>query len=334
MVSASLPKKKSLGKRGNEMMNKVSIIIVSYNEKAYLQRALESCIRQTWSNIEIIIGDDGSSDGSVDIIKTFCHVHSNVQARYFVMDRPDDVRNIIPSIRVSNLLKKGFEIASGDYLVVLSADDYFIDEAKIEKAVRFLSENPKFCAYITGFKYVGAVEGDNYPRRSSKVLYWSGDYLHISCFVFRRPQRLLDRFCDDTGLMYSLLLNGKWKFKHELSFAYYRREDSITSITKQSELNTIEVMLYQDCLNSKARYRHATRARFSRPALELFLHRDILKEPAYRKYLDNSIQFNHNLLGQIADYDKSSVLQKARIVAIIVFMQIDDVLFKILRIIL
>ena len=232
------------------MMNKVSIIIVSYNEKAYLQRALESCIRQTWSNIEIIIGDDGSSDGSVDIIKTFCHVHSNVQARYFVMDRPDDVRNIIPSIRVSNLLKKGFEIASGDYLVVLSADDYFIDEAKIEKAVRFLSENPKFCAYITGFKYVGAVKGDNYPRRSSKVLYWSGDYLHISCFVFRRPQRLLDRFCDDTGLMYSLLLNGKWKFKFGGYDGLTGETKIVPNYKKKAKPNPYPYILYGSIFNA------------------------------------------------------------------------------------
>ena len=309
-------------------MNKASIIVVSYNEKEYLQRALDSCIRQTWDNIEIIIGDDGSSDGSIDAIKDFCHRRDS-NARYFVMDRPTD-EMIIPSIRVSNLLKKGFEIASGDYFVILSADDYFIDDAKIEKAIRFLSENPDYCTYITGFKYAGAFERECYPTTSSPTLYWSGNYLHISCFVFRRPQKLLDRFCDDTGLMYSLLSQGKWEFRHELSFAYYQRDGGITRRSKQSELNIIEVMLYQDCLNSTGRHRHSTRARFSRPVGEIFHHRDILKGPEYKKYLDNSKLFDHDLLSLIADYNNSG-LKKIRVILTIACMWVDDIFFRIIR---
>ena len=51
---------------------KISIILVSYNEKQYLIDALESCIKQNIEcNYEIIIGDDGSDDGSIDIIKEY-----------------------------------------------------------------------------------------------------------------------------------------------------------------------------------------------------------------------------------------------------------------------
>ena len=52
---------------------KVSIIIVSYNEKKYLMDALDSCLRQTLFqddvDCEIIIGDDGSTDGSIEQIE-------------------------------------------------------------------------------------------------------------------------------------------------------------------------------------------------------------------------------------------------------------------------
>ena len=312
-------------------MNKASIIIVSYNEKEYLQRALDSCLRQTWANTEIVIGDDGSSDGSIDVIKAFCR-QPGVHAKYFVMERPmNGTEDIIPSIRVSNLLKKGCEIASGDYFVILSADDYFIDDSKIEKAIHFLSERPAYCTYITGFKYVGAFEEECYPKTPSRILYWSGHYLHISCFVFRRPQKLLDRFCDDTGLMYSLLSEGKWEFRHELSFAYYQRSDSITRSSRQNELKMIETMLYQDCLNSAERHRHSTRARFSRPVRELFRQREILKEAQYKKFLDNSRKYEHNLPGLIADYDESSILKKTSLLFHIACMWADDVFFRIIR---
>ena len=313
-------------------MKKVSIIVISYNEKVYLQRALDSCTCQTWDNTEIIIGDDGSSDGSIEFIKDFCQKHEKFEVKYFVMDRTTDKQeNIIPSIRVSNLLKKGFEIAKGDYLVILSGDDYFIDNAKIEKAVNFLSQNPEYSCYITGFKYSRAYEEDSWPIFQSKALYWSGGYLHISCFVFCRPQKLLDRFCDDTDLVYSLLPGGKWKFKNELSFVYYQRNDGIMGQSKENDLIIVDVMLYQDILNGERYYNHSTRARFFGPVVQLFRRRQILGRPEYRKYLENSKQYGHDLLGIFADYDKSSLFGKTQVLMNIANMWLDFTFFKVIR---
>ena len=313
-------------------MNKVSIIVISYNEKAYLQRALDSCARQTWKNLEIIIGDDGSNDGSLALIEAFCSEHQELETKYYVMDRPKDKSaDIIASIRVSNLLKRGFETATGDYFVVLSGDDYFIDDRKLEKAVCFLVKNPKYSAYITGFKYTGARESETHPAFISKVLYWSGSYLHISCFVFRRPIKLLDRFCDDTDLVYSLLPGGKWRFVNELSVAYYQRSDGIMGQSKENDLIIVDVMLYQDCLNGDRYYKHSTRARFYLPVVKLFQRRHILNKPEYQKYLANSKQYGHDLLGEFVDYDKSSVFRKKSVLLNIACMGIDYIVFKIIR---
>ena len=314
-------------------MNKASIIVISYNEKAYLQRALDSCARQTWKNLEIIIGDDGSNDGSLELIEDFCRKHRELETKHFVMDRPaDKTADIIASIRVSNLLKRGFETATGDYFVILSGDDYFVDDAKIERAIRFLSENPAYSAYITGFRYTGKFEKDSCPVYYSKALYWSGSYLHISCFTFRRPQTLLDRFCDDTDLVYSLLPEGKWIFRQEVSVAYFQRDDGIMGQTKENELTIVDVMLYQDCLNSGiSQYRHSTRSRFYPPVAKLFERRQILEEPEYRKYRENSRQYDHDLLSAFASYDNSPIIQKVRIRAELGCMAVDFHAYKYIR---
>ena len=89
-----------------------------------------SCLAQKKTNdIEIIIGDDGSSDGSIELIKELKTKYPSI-VRYFVNDRNDGV--IIPSIRVSNTIKKAIQIANGRYCVCISGDDVFLDTEFID----------------------------------------------------------------------------------------------------------------------------------------------------------------------------------------------------------
>lgn len=115
---------------------KVSIVIVSYNEKSYLQQAIESCLNEDYEDeFEIIIGDDGSNDGSIDIIQQYATQYPD-KIRYFVMDRTDVV-DIIPSIRASNVIKTAFSKSDGEYLMVMSADDLIVDKSKIKRQIVF-----------------------------------------------------------------------------------------------------------------------------------------------------------------------------------------------------
>ena len=57
---------------GNQPL--VSIIIPCYNCKRWVRQAVESCLNQTYPNIEIIVVDDGSTDGSVEVLRQFCRV--------------------------------------------------------------------------------------------------------------------------------------------------------------------------------------------------------------------------------------------------------------------
>lgn len=103
-------------KSKEEYGSKVSIVVPIFNAAPYLSACLDSIIHQTYSNIEIICVDDGSTDNSYDIIKKYM-----------------DIDNRISAIKQNNLYagvarNHGFELSTGDYVMFLDADDIFSDQ--------------------------------------------------------------------------------------------------------------------------------------------------------------------------------------------------------------
>ncbi|PZO21745.1 MAG: glucosyl transferase [Leptolyngbya foveolarum] len=120
-------------------MQKVSIIIPLYNVEKFVRFALESAIAQTYSNIEILIVDDGSSDRSVDICQQF-----------------DDsrIRIIQQQNRgLSGARNTGIRHAKGDYVAFLDADDLWVPE-KVEKHVRHLEAATDVGASFSYSKFI------------------------------------------------------------------------------------------------------------------------------------------------------------------------------------
>lgn len=90
---------------------KVSVIITVYNEKELISRAIQSIQNQTLKNIEILVIDDGSDDGTADVLKSIASVDCNV--RYILAER----------IGRAHALKLACEEANGEYIANLDADD-------------------------------------------------------------------------------------------------------------------------------------------------------------------------------------------------------------------
>lgn len=96
------------------MEQKVSIILPVYNAEKYLQRCIDSIIGQDYNSIELIAIDDGSKDGSWDILKEY-------QDRY-----PSKVIVIKQkNMGVSKTRNKGIQLATGKYLILIDNDDYY-----------------------------------------------------------------------------------------------------------------------------------------------------------------------------------------------------------------
>lgn len=99
---------------------KVTIAIPTYNRKSYLEQALDSIRKQTYSNIEIIVSDNHSDDGTEEFMLQYIKNHSTMDIIYYRQNE-----NLGSMLNWENCLKK----ATGDYLTVLSDDDLLEPDA-------------------------------------------------------------------------------------------------------------------------------------------------------------------------------------------------------------
>ncbi|MCB0349554.1 MAG: glycosyltransferase [Bdellovibrionales bacterium] len=107
----------------------VSVIVPSYNHEQYIEEAIFSVINQTYSNIELIIVDDGSHDNSREIIKKIIlSQKQNGTKIKFIKQRNSGAHAAI---------NKGLRLARGEYLTILNSDDRFHPQ-RIERLVSSL----------------------------------------------------------------------------------------------------------------------------------------------------------------------------------------------------
>ena len=105
----------------------VSVVVPVYNQGQYLDEALQSLLGQTYSNIEIIVLDDGSADTTPEVLKKY------TGKLYWESQ---------PNMGQSRTLNKGWQMAKGEYLSYLSGDDALLPDA-IMTSVDSLERNPK-----------------------------------------------------------------------------------------------------------------------------------------------------------------------------------------------
>ena len=99
---------------------RVSIVTISFNQAAFLERAIRSVVEQNYPLVEYIVVDPGSTDGSRDIIEKY---RSRISKIIYEKDSGP-----------ANGLNKGFEAASGEIFGYINADDAYLPGA-LSKAV-------------------------------------------------------------------------------------------------------------------------------------------------------------------------------------------------------
>lgn len=174
-------------------MIKVTIMIPTYNQAAYLQQAIESALSQNYPNLEIIVGDDASTDATNSIVSKI----SDPRLTY--------VRNAINLGRTGNYRNLLFNYASGDFVVNLDGDDYYIDPDFISDAVKLI------------YRY------DNVIMVVARALTKEGDKEQSSCMASNEiatGREILQRLPNSKYLVMHLAVI--YSRKHAIDIGFYR----------------------------------------------------------------------------------------------------------------
>lgn len=223
----------------------VSVIIPVYNVEKYLCQCINSVLEQTFSDLEVLLVDDGSKDLSGDICDEYAHLDRRVRVYHKINGGLSSARNA------------GIELARGEYIIFLDSDDYWLERESLEKLV---STAERFRADIVRGEYKEVDEyGEDllikeYPNKKDKqnqILSSAEFYKSIIngenfsvLFLFKRSLfaqglRFDENRCfqEDIDLNIRLFANNlRCVYIQEIFYAYRKRQYSIVTTPKIENL--------------------------------------------------------------------------------------------------
>lgn len=120
----------------------VSVIVPVYNVKSYIDKCVDSLLNQTMGNIEIVLVDDGSTDGSGEVCDAYAKAHSNIRVVHKENGGLGSARNA------------GMKVARGKYIGFVDSDDY-VSSKMYEILLDLLVRNDADCSYCEFTKIWG-----------------------------------------------------------------------------------------------------------------------------------------------------------------------------------
>lgn len=123
----------------NVIHPRISIIIPAYNAAAYLPETLDSILRQSYTDYEIILIDDGSTDDTQTALAPYM----------------DNIRYVYQeNTGVSEARNHGLRLSQAEFVLFMDADDYFILDDKLEQQIAVFDQNPHLDIVQTGWRMV------------------------------------------------------------------------------------------------------------------------------------------------------------------------------------
>lgn len=122
----------------SESLPKISIVIPSFNKASYIEATLRSIIDQDYPNLEVIIQDGQSTDGTVEVVKKYAKKYSKL----FKWESKKDNGQV-------DAINKGFKKATGELLAYINADDVYKDGVLLEVG-QYFQKHPNI-SWITGY---------------------------------------------------------------------------------------------------------------------------------------------------------------------------------------
>ncbi|OQY73613.1 MAG: hypothetical protein B6D44_06725 [Ignavibacteriales bacterium UTCHB2] len=227
---------------------KISIVTISFNQAAFLEKTILSILGQDYPNIEYIIIDGGSSDESISIIKK----HEN-KIHYWCSE-PDD--------GPASALNKGFAIASGDFFTFLNSDDIFLPNTFIKVIKTFQKHNNIDVIYGNGLQLneLGNITRKLYSSKWNfrRFIFGESNIIQQSVFFKKEIFQKVNGFneknhtCWDGELWARFgLAKGNFFYLNEFLGGFRVHKDSITGSSRLNDKYIAEIKaLREDLLRS------------------------------------------------------------------------------------
>lgn len=214
----------------------VSVVIPCWNAESFVGDAIQSALAQAYQNVEVIVIDDGSTDGSLRVIRSF-----GSSLRW----------ESGPNRGACAARNRGVELAHGEYIQFLDADDILFPD-KIERQIRLALQDPRWIVYCDHVASLldqpGVIERRSMPVRDAdplimvlmhRTLQTSGPLYRRDWLTavggFRHGLRASQEF--DLNLRVALSLSrqgGRFVHVPETLFEVRRRRNSISSDTAKA----------------------------------------------------------------------------------------------------
>ncbi len=202
----------------------VSIILPTYNGEKHIKNSIESCLCQTYRNIELIIVNDCSADGTLELIKEYAEKDNRIR----IVDNPKNIK--LPAS-----LNEGFRVSKG-LLLTWTSDDNMFRENAIERMVNMLSEKSAdfiYCGYSVG-DMNGNIECVRPPADPKDMLFRN---VVGACFLYTRQvyeaigEYNVNLFCAEDYEYWSRIYRKGLKIVtcDEDLYIYRRHTNSLTS---------------------------------------------------------------------------------------------------------
>jgi glycosyltransferase involved in cell wall biosynthesis len=164
-------------------MPKVSVIIPTYNRAALLVEAVQSVMKQTYTELELIVVDDGSTDDTREAILPYLH-----RIKYLYQERGG----------VSKARNYGIRVSHGEYIAFLDSDDLWLDK-KLEVQVNFMESHSSFVSY-TDEIWIRKGKRVNPGKRHRKYSGWIFDKVLPLCIISPSSAMMRREVFDRIGL--------------------------------------------------------------------------------------------------------------------------------------
>lgn len=312
----------------------ISVIIGTYNGEAFIEKAIQSIINQTISpdKYELIIVDDASTDNTTIIIDNYAKMYPN-QIKVIK-------KSVNSSVAKDSPRNIGVENATGEYIMFLDQDDWYLPEALeelhrlmdiddldfIQYSFNYVNENgdifkihkPKYSGYE---KYEINSENDRENLIANELFptstyVWSKIYRKSFLTMFNIKQNDGDQFCHFSDNYFTGLLEltcRKIGFYYKPLMCYYVRNNSWSRQYKTNDIHTLErievgKIFLQECVS---RGYDTTKKK----SVEFIAFRIMLEKTFYRFLnnwnpvpLDTLISLQGFLLRHFPDYSDNSLL--------------------------